>query len=244
VITEYELYSDERKDTPRGFLILGGVVCTDHGRDRLLAALAEARSPDGLHAEFRWAKVSVRCLNGYKAWINAFFDDPHAGYSVLTVDRSSPDWLAFRTGMQRTSHHDKPLASVYYQFLLTTFGRLHDTRRWSVFPDAGYFSKDEILNRVEFLLNRTYKKAFGQKSSRIIRLARALDSKQCDLVQLADILLACSAHFQFSLTPQAPAKQALLAHFKNRAKSSQVTKKGLRKVTVRSWVPPEQFQYS
>jgi hypothetical protein len=145
--------------------------------------------------------------------------------------------------MRRTSSHDEPLASVYYQFLLTTFGCLHDTRRWWVFPDAGYFSKDKVLERVEFLFNRTYKKAFGPKISRIIRLARALDSKRSDLVQLADILLACCANSQFSLTPESSPKQALLEHFKNRGKSCSVTQKGLPKVTVHSWVPPKRLQY-
>ena len=139
------------------------------------------------------------------------------------------------------SRHDEPLASVYYQFLLTTFGPLHDTRRWSVFPDTGYFSKDEILKGVEFLFNRTYKKAFGPKSSRIIRFARALDSKRSDLLQVADIMLACSAISHFSLTYQSPAKQALLQHFISRKNSSHVTQRGLRKVVVRSWVPPERF---
>ena len=91
---------------------------------------------------------------------------------------------------------------------------------------AGYFSKDEILKGVEFLFNRTYKKAFGPKSSRIICFARALDSKRSDLVQLADIMLACSAISHFSLTYQSPAKQALLQHFISRKNSSQVTQRG------------------
>jgi len=106
---------------------------------------------------------------------------------------------------------------------------------------ADYFSKDEILKGVEFLFNQTYKKAFGPKSSRIIWFARALDSKRSDLVQLADIMLACSAISHFSLTYQSPAKQALLQHFISRKNSSQVTQRGLRKVVVRSWVPPERF---
>ena len=243
VITEYELYSDERKDTPRGYLILGGVVCTDRGRERLLAALAKVRSCHSLDREIHWRKTSAYCLNGYKAWIDVFFDDPHARYSILMVDRASCDWLAFCKGMQRTPHHDEPLASVYYQFLLTTFGRLHDTSRWWVFPDAGYFSKDEILKRVEFLFNRTYKRAFGSKSSRVIRLARALDSKRSDLVQLADIILACSAISQFSLTPKSPAKKGLVEHFQSRQNSGDVTQRGLKKLTLHTWVPPQRFPY-
>jgi hypothetical protein len=243
LITEYELYSDERKDSPKGFLILGGVVCTDRGRDRLLAALAEVRQGHALQGEFHWGKTSTHCLNGYKAWIDVFFDDPHARYSALTVDRTGSDWRMFRTALRSASNHDDPLASVYYQFLLTTFGPLHDTSRWSVFPDAGYFSRNEILNNVEFLFNRTYKKAFGPKSSRIIRLARALDSKRSNLVQLADIILACSAISQFSIVQTSAAKQALVEHFTSRQNSTAATQRGLKKINLHSWVPPERFQY-
>src|SRR5204862_5361581 len=46
--------------------------------------------------------------------------------------------------------------SVFYQFLLVSFGRLGDKKRWWVYPEAGFFSKDIVLDRVEFLLNRSY----------------------------------------------------------------------------------------
>jgi hypothetical protein len=74
MITEYELYSDERKDTPKGFLILGGVVCTDHGRDRLLDSLATVRSSHSINEEIHWSKTATAgLLSGYRAWIDAFF---------------------------------------------------------------------------------------------------------------------------------------------------------------------------
>jgi hypothetical protein len=54
---------------------------------------------------------------------------------------------------------------------------------------AGLFSKDAVFDRVEFLFNRTYKRAFGPKSSRVIRLVRPRDSSATDLIQLTDVLL-------------------------------------------------------
>jgi hypothetical protein len=243
VITEYELYSDERKDTPRGFLILGGVVCTDRGRERLLTALARTRAHHRVDVEVHWKKTSTHCLSAYKAWLDVFFDDPHARFSVLTINRSSPDWQIFCRRMRRRPDHDDPLASAFYQFLLSTFGRLHDTRRRWAFSDAGYFSRDDVLQRVEYLFNSTYKKAFGPKTSRIIRVARALNSKRSDLVQLADIMLACTAISQFSLEPKSTARRELVHHFATRSTSTQVTRKQLPKITTRSWVPPERFKY-
>jgi hypothetical protein len=45
MIIEYEVYSDERWDnTPQAHMWLGGIICTDKGRERLLSALARALS--------------------------------------------------------------------------------------------------------------------------------------------------------------------------------------------------------
>lgn len=244
MITEYVLYSDERKNSPDGFLTLGGIVCTDRGRARLLGALTEVRTSFGLGKEVRWGKASSAYLAGYRAWIDTFFDDPHARYSMMTVDRSSDAWRAFRSQLRRGPNHDDLLVSVYYQFLLVTFGRLVDTRRWWVFPDAGYFSRDRVLCTVEFRLNRTYKKAFGPKSSRIIRQSRALNSKRHDLIQLADVLLGCSTYSHFALPLQSPSRRSLLEHYERRKTSTPYTQRGLPKITVHSWVPPKEFKYN
>ena len=130
---------------------------------------------------------------------------------------------------------------VQYQFLLVTFGALRDSQRWWVYPDSGFFSRDQILERVEFLFNRTYKKAFGPKTSRIIRLARALDSKHADLIQLADLLLGCSACAEYAYTPQSSPRRALLMHFQDRLNTTKVTQRGMPKCVVRAWITPEHF---
>jgi hypothetical protein len=239
MITEYELYSDERKDTPKGYLILGGIVCTNRGRERLLAGLSESRKCHGLGHEIGWGKVSKSYLDGFKAYLDVFFDDPHARYSVLVVHLVSAEGHASLGKMR----HDDMLASIYYQFLHTTFGRLSDTKRWWVYPDAGFFSKDTVLDRVEFLFNRTYKKAFGPKSSRIVRLARALDSKRSNLIQLADLMLGCVALAKFDRAPESIPRREFLAHFTARRDASLVTERGLSRFVIRSWVPPEQFEY-
>ena len=107
---------------------------------------------------------------------DVFCDDPFSRFSILRVDLSSRDWQSFRPRPGRRASQDDRLESVFHQFLLVTCGPLRDTERWWVYPDAGLFSRDTKLDRVEFRFNRTYKKAFGLKSSRIIRLARSRDS--------------------------------------------------------------------
>jgi len=242
MITEYEVYSDERWDkTPQAnHMCLGGIICTNKGRERLLSALASVRTSEGLHGEAGWKKVSNHYIEAYKKWLDIFFDDPHARFNLLVVNLVSADWQT----MKGRSKRDVYLASVYYQFLLTTFGRLSDTKRWWVYPDAGFFSHDQLLDQVEFLFNRTYKKAFGPKSSRIIRLARARDSKKHDLIQLADLLLGCEACTQHSITPDSVPRKVLLDYFQDRRRTTPSTERRIAKISVCNWVLPEKFTYS
>ena len=124
-----------------------------------------------------------------------------------------------------------------------SFGQLHDTRRWWVYPDAGFFSKDAVLDQVEFLFNRTYKRAFGSKTSRIIRKMEAKDSKKAELIQLADVLLALQSCHLMNETPSSPARRQLVAHYNAAIQKRPTTQTSKEKVLTRVWVTPEQFSY-
>jgi len=152
-------------------------VVTDRGCSRLLQKLSNVRVYHGLSREMKWEKVSRRYADAYRAWIDVFFEDPFARYSLFQIDVSGPAWNSFQPRTDQRASRDDRLASAYHQFLLVTFGTLRDTKRWWVYPDAGFFSRDSVLDRVEFLFNRTYKIAFGPQHSRIIRLARARDGR-------------------------------------------------------------------
>jgi len=240
-MTEYELYADERR-TDRYFW-LGGVICTDSGRSRLLNKLADVRSQYSLAREMKWAKISQAYFDAYRSWVDAFLDDQFARYSLFQIDRSSSEWRSFQPRPGRRPTRDDQLASAYYQFLLVTFGPLRDTKRWWVYPDAGLFSKDPVFDRVEFLFNRTYKRAFGTKSSRTIRLVRPSDSSATDLIQLADVLLGAFTCKVLDVRPSSPGKARLVAHCDAVISDSPTTQRGLPRLSVNRWVPADQFSY-
>jgi hypothetical protein len=246
MITEYELYSDERYQEVRGerHLLLGGIVCTDGGRKRIQNALTQVRNQFSLAHEMRWAKVSNAYLNAYKAWVNVFFADPFARFTLLSVNLSGNEWARFRPRQERRTARDDKLASLFYQFLLVTFGPLRDTKRWWVYPDAGFFSNDGVLNRVEFLLNRTYKRAFGAKTSRIIRFARAKDSRSSDIIQLSDVLLGATSCTELRTIPTSPGRRSLVEYCSSERGATPRTQRGLDKLVYKSWASPRQFCYS
>ncbi len=84
----------------------------------------------------KWEKISRGYLDAYRAWVDVFFEDRWARFSLFQIDPSSRDWISFRPRPERRSSHDDRLASAYHQFLLVTFGPLRDTKRWWVYHDG------------------------------------------------------------------------------------------------------------
>jgi hypothetical protein len=246
MITEYEVYSDERRVSESGqrYLFLGGVVCTQTGRDRLLKSLDDVRNRYQRQSEMKWTKVSISYLEFYKAWVDVFFDDPFSRFSILNIDLSSRDWNSFTPRPGHRASLDDRLASAFYQYLLVTFGPLQETKRWSVYPDAGLFSCDTVLDRVEILFNKTYKRAFGPQRSRIIRLARARNSHRTDLIQLADVLLGALSFRLLCTQPDSPARRQLACYCSERLDRVPRTRRGLERLTSKEWVPPDRFEYT
>src|SRR5262249_1055112 len=87
----------------------------------------------------------------------------------------------------------------------------------------------------------TYKKAFGPKSSRVIRSARSLDSGRTDLIQLTDVLLGAVTFLTSNGTPASLAKVELVEHCRTAFEMSNNTTRGMRRLSHHAWVPPEQF---
>jgi len=101
MITEYELYSDERYHGDR-YLLLGGIICTERGAERLRAECNAVRVKFQLKREMRWGKISKSFLQSYIAWADVFFKDPYARFVVLEVDKASPAWANFNPRKTRT----------------------------------------------------------------------------------------------------------------------------------------------
>ena len=242
----YELYSDEHYHHIPGkrYLMLGGVVCTANRGEKLVNNLSQVRTAFNLTEEMHWRKVSNRYLSAYKAWVDVFLKDDLARFSLFVIDMSGSAWNNFNPRPNRTANQDERLASAYYQFLLVSFGGIFDTVSWGVYPDKGFFSRDTVVDRVGFLLNRTYKKALGPKTPRIIRRIGAYDSKRVELIQLADVLLASLSYSVISSSGlTSAAKLALVEHCMTNIKQNPKDKYGRDRLVVKHWVLPEDFRY-
>lgn len=237
MITEYELYSDERrhKSKTEEYLVLGGVVCTDKGSKRLRNALSKVRKNFNLSSEMRWGKVSNKYLDAYKAWMNVFFEDPFARFVLYSVKLSGTEWNGLRLRSTIEPTHDDKLVKLFFDFLDFTFVRPSDTKRWWVYPDAGFFSKDSVLERVIKLYNRTY---YGLNMCRNIRFGQSQDSKHEDLIQLSDLLLGTTACVKFEPKKlDSLAKIMLVEYWRERYRQTPITRKRLERFSCRFGSP-------
>jgi hypothetical protein len=232
-ISIHELYADERFSG--SLMWLGGLSCSRARAAILSDRLAEIRKVHQLTAEMKWAKISSRYLSAYREWADVFFDDRYVKYTLFRIDRSGAEWNSFQPSPGRMASNDEKLASAYHQFLLRTFGALRDNRRWSVYPDAGLFSRDAVFTRVNFRFNKTYMRAFGNRNGRTIQLIRPSNSRTTDLIQLADVLLGTFARMAIREPINSVAKRAFVEHCSARFTASAVS--------LFSWVPPERFPY-
>jgi hypothetical protein len=114
MITEYELYSDERYYHPSGkrYTMIGGIISTAKGRERMVNRLIQVRKKFNLTSEMRWGRVSNSHIDGYKNWLHVFFEDHHANFSLLIIDTSDSAWNKFRPRPDRKPSKDDKLASA------------------------------------------------------------------------------------------------------------------------------------
>ena len=242
----YELYSDEHYHHIPGkrYLMLGGVICTANRAEKLVNNLSQVRTAFNLTKEMHWGNVSNSYLNAYKAWVDVFLKDDLSRFSLFIIDMSGSPWNNFNPRPNRTASKDERLASAYYQFLLVSFGGIFDTVSWGVYPDKGFFSRDRVVDSVGFLLNRTYKKALGSKTPRIIHRIDAQDSKRVGLIQLADVLLAA---FSYSVVPSpnltSASSLALIEHCATGIKQNPKDRYDRDRLVVKHWMLPEKFFY-
>ncbi len=207
-VTEYEVYSDERYQGKHAFL--GALIVTNKGRDRLTQEIQQIRQAFLLGQELKWGKVSNRYLHGYKSLLDVFFKDPYARFVYIKASKKQiGDQMAW-----------------FMNFLHQVIGRPSALKAWYVFHDEGFFRGSNDLKKVRSKIDSQY---WGLYKKHTIRFAKEVNSKQQDLIQLADILLGAIACTHLTL-PNSQPRLELVKHLQHQWKQHQKTRKNLEKI--------------
>jgi hypothetical protein len=248
LVNYYELYSDEAYISVESqqYMLLGGLICTDTGRGRLLSQLKQVRTQHNKWGEMKWSKISdsERDFAAYKDWVDVFFEDRFARYVLFSINTSDRPWVEFKQKRLKESREPRQtayktvLSAAYHQFLLVSFGMIHDTKRWTVYPDSGLFG-DIILKKTKDHFNRTYK---FPKSSNNINYMISRSSAEVDLLQLSDVLLGAFSH-EYLQARVRGTKCDILEHCKGAIQQKGLTERKLLKLDREDWVPEEKYNY-
>jgi hypothetical protein len=153
--------------------------------------LQEARQAHNHRGELGWTSVNSYKFATYLDWIDIF------------AEFARPQWLRFTALVLNTSQVDHAwnggdrelgFNKLIYQLLLHRVGKRYGALR----PIDGYLDKRTTKHSPENLrqiLNAGLAKNCGIRTNAFRRL-QFRDSKECDLIQLVDILTGCVAFHQ------------------------------------------------
>lgn len=180
----FDVYGDESCTSGNRFLCLGALAIQRATVPTILENLKRVRDRHNTFGEVKWSKVSRSKLDFYREYVDVFFaascqDDVH--FRALYVDTSTFNHHGFNSGNAEIGFN-----KLIYQLLLHKFGREYGrTHGIEVFLDDRATKHDPEDLRP--MLNNHLAK-YGIRSSPFRRI-RFRDSKNCDLIQLNDVLL-------------------------------------------------------
>ena len=178
------IYCDESRQTADRYMVLGGIITLRENEPRFAEAMALYRQSQNMRAELKWTKVSDQKFAEYRALIDLFFSvNPLFHFKAIIVDTQEID-------NRRYNKNDAELGfyKLMYQFLLHSFGAdLRPDDRCIVFLDQRTTSHYK-LSTLCAILNNGLRKKFDFAHNPV-RNIQPLDSKDSDLIQIADILM-------------------------------------------------------
>ncbi len=199
----HNLFCDESGIDSGPQFYLGAMICTPT-RARILAGQLEGvRETYGLEAEMKWTRVSRAMLPAYKAFVDVFLNCKYSRFQLYSVQRG-PHWRAFgRDEEQR-------FFKSYYVFLRRTMSLYS---QYDIYVDDKPGKRYRWSN-VKWAINGAASRDHGL-AKRQVKNLHALDSKQCDLIQLTDVLLGA-----LTSSASSPHKQELSRYIREQLKTS------------------------
>ncbi|MCB0003572.1 MAG: DUF3800 domain-containing protein [Anaerolineae bacterium] len=200
------IYCDESRQTADRYMVIGGIIAQREHEVAFHEAMSLFRDDQNMHAELKWTKVSNQKLAEYKAFVDLFFRFNQVFYfKAIIIDTQEIDH-------SRYNKNDAELGfyKLMYQFLLHSFGsELRHDDRCIVFLDQRTTSRYKLSTLCAILNNGLRKKyRFAYQP---VRNIQAINSKDSDLIQIADVLMGAVGYEMNGAHTRAGAKQAKVA---------------------------------
>jgi len=179
-VTFYHVYADESRQDAHRYMLYGMMfIPRGQAETALLAELAEFRQQEKLTAEMKWGKVSKGMLHIYKQYVDIFFHHPAAEFKCLVVDTHKINYQAF---------HDNDKETAFFNFYFYALSRnLDAAHEYIVYAD--HRQTKQPLRWFELRAQINYHWLKQGANEAVVRNLLPVDSKQHDLLQLADLFI-------------------------------------------------------
>lgn len=204
------IYSDESRQKNERFLLLGGLWIEESNVSVLEKEITALRKKysyvndlskriDFL-GEFKWTKVSDKYINIYKDLVDLFFDAIEkdiARFCVMSVDTQNPIILKY-SNIKKEGYFKLLYQLYYHNSKIPAIYKIYPDRITNPTQDKVDFSKlNECLDNAFWskfipLLNPNERP--GDKG--FVNNITSVDSKNCDFIQLVDVVMGGIGYFQ------------------------------------------------
>ena len=199
-------------------MVFGGVIIHEADVALFNEVMKNWRDERRMYGELKWTKVTTQTLSRYREFVDLFFalaEKNAIHFKSVVFETARLDYRGYHGG-------DKALGfyKLYYQFLLHKFGRYATTDDDRLFVYLDERTTKYKLGTLKNVLNNGLKKKYGRKVN-VVSAVEPRDSKKCDLMQLADVLMgAIGFHFndRHARPGARPAKIELAEYIAEKAK--------------------------
>ncbi len=205
----YNIYCDESchlENDKQTVMVLGAVWCPLEKKDEIFRRIKEIKIKHGLSSSFeiKWTKVSPAKTQFYLDIMDYFFDDDDLHFRVIII----PDKNKL-THEIYSQTHDEFYYKMYFDMLKVILKPQAKYRIYLDYKDTRGAEKVKRLHDV--LSNNLY-----DFSRQIIERVQTVNSKEVQLIQLADLLIGAISYVNRGLSSNS-AKVKLVNRMSNRS---------------------------
>jgi hypothetical protein len=182
---DFAFFCDESGISTDRFTVVGGISMRRDSINRILADMEAFRDRFTMTKELKWTKITDAKIEEYKHLVDYFFALNKADqcqFHCIVFD--SHKW---QHGKYNDGDRDVGLSKLYYQVLHHKFGKLCGPHG-SLFVRVDRRNSSTSLEDLRRMLNAAMARDHKVRSNPW-KVIEPEDSKQCDILQLNDVIL-------------------------------------------------------
>lgn len=182
---DYIFVADESGISNDRWTVVGGLCMHRNTVETVQQSLQKYRKDHNMRAELKWSRVSNGKAAEYEALVDYFFalnNTNRIQFHAIVFDSWAANHRKYNDG-----DRDKGVSKLYYQLLLHRFLRTcgnHGT----LYARLDKRNSSTRLEDLRKMLNAAAARDLGLTDSPLKQLV-SIDSKQCDVLQLNDVIL-------------------------------------------------------